>query len=121
MFAALRAGIIDLLDRLRPPGEILTPPPGPEQRDEVDKYEEEWPPWRYTFPDSPEEYARGRVEALILQAQIQQADEEMRHKYGDEPRYSWEDSVHPEVARLHYGFVDAHRDLNLATQRRKQK
>jgi hypothetical protein len=120
MFATLRAGIIDLLDRLRPPGEIVTPPPGPEQRDEVDKYEEEWPPWRYTFPDSPEKYARNRVEALILQAQIQHGYEEIG-KYGDELRSSWEDSAHPEVPRLHYGFVDAHRDLNLATQRRKQK
>jgi len=121
MFAALRAGIIDLLDRLRPPGEIVTPPPGPEQRDEVDKYEEEWPPWRYTFPDSPEAYARNRVEALILQAQMQQTEEEMREKYGDVFRFSWEDSAHLEAPRLHYGFVDAHRDLNLATQRRKLK
>jgi hypothetical protein len=121
MFAALRAGIIDLLGRLRPPGEIVTPPPGPEQRYEVDKYEEELPPFRYTFPDSPEEYARNRVEALILQAQIQHMEDEAQKKYGDEFRYSWEESGHPEVPRLHYGFVDAHRDLNLATQRRKQK
>jgi hypothetical protein len=121
LFAAFRAGIIDLLDRLRPSGEIVTPPPGPEQRDEVDEYEEEWPPWRYTFPDSPEEYARNRVEALILQAQIRQGLEKMREEYRDELRYSWEDSAHPEVPRLHYGFVDAHRDLNLATKRRKQK
>jgi len=121
MFAALRAGIIDLFDRLRPPGEIVTPPPGPEQRIEVEEHEEEWPLWRHTFPDSPEEYARNRVEALILQAQMQQTEEEMREKYGDVFRFSWEDSAHLEAPRLHYGFVDAHRDLNLATQRRKLK
>ena len=122
MFAALRAGIIDLLDRLRPPGEIVTPPPGPVQRDVVEEHEEEWPPWRYTFPDSPEEYARNRVELLILQAQVQQGFEEMREKYGDEYGYlSGNSGQHPEIARLHYGFVDAHRDLNLAIQRRKQK
>src|SRR5215471_15806510 len=44
MFAALRAGIIALLDRLRPSGEIVTPPVGPEQRVEVEEHEEEWPP-----------------------------------------------------------------------------
>jgi len=120
MFAALRAAIIDLLDRLRPPGEIVTPPPGPVQRDVVEEHEEEWPPWRHTFPDSPEEYARNRVELLILEAEIQHRFEVTREKYGVEIRYSWEDSGDPEVPRLHYGFVDAHRDL-MAIQRRKQK
>ena len=87
----------------------------------MEEHEEEWPLWRHTFPDSPEEYARNRVEALILQAQLQQLDEETREKYGDEIRSDWEDSRHPELSRLHYGFVDAHRDLNLVTQRRKLK
>jgi hypothetical protein len=81
----------------------------------VEEGEEEWPPWRYTFPDSPEEYARNQVDALILQAQIEHGDEKIPG------RGSWEDSGHPEVPRLHYGFVDAHRDLNLAIQRSKQK
>jgi hypothetical protein len=117
MFAALRSGIIDLLDRLRPPGEVVTPPPGPEEMGE----DEEGPRlFRRKFLDSPEEYARNRVEALILQAEIQQGYEEMR-KIGDGLRFSWEDSAHPEVPRLHYGFVDAHRDLNLATEARKLK
>jgi hypothetical protein len=119
MFAALRAGIIDLLDRLRPPGEIVIPPPGPEK--EGWNEDEGNFRWRHTFPDSPEEYARNQVNLLILQAQIQHGFEEMREKYGDEIRYHWEDSGYPEAPRLHYGFVDAHRDLNLAIQRRKQK
>jgi hypothetical protein len=112
MFAALRAGIIGLLDKLRPRGEIVTPPPGPE--------EEGWNEdegnfrWQHTFPDSPEDYARNLVEALILQVQIQHGFEEARG------RGFWEDSGHPEVPRLHYGFVDAHRHL-LAIQRSKQK
>jgi hypothetical protein len=116
MFAALRAGIIDLLDRLRPPGEIVTPPPGPE--------EEGWNEdegnfrWRHTFHDSPEDYARQLVELLILQAQIEYGYEGIPDEYGDAP---WQESRHPEAPRLHYGFVDAHRDLNLATERRKQK
>jgi hypothetical protein len=116
MFAALRAGIIALLDKLQPPGEIITPPPGPE--------EEGWDEeegnflWRHTFHNSPEDYARKRVEVLILEAQTQYGFEEMREKYGD---YSWQVSGDPEARRLHYGFIDAHRDLNLAIQRRKQK
>jgi hypothetical protein len=116
MFATLRAGIIALLDKLRPPGEIVTPPPGPE--------EEGWNEdegnfrWQYTFHDSPEDYARNQVELLILQAQIEHCSEVTREKFGDEIRFSWEDSGHPEAARLHYGFVDAARDLILA---RKQK
>ena len=109
MFAALRAGIIALLDKLRPPGEIVTPPPGPEEEwwDE----EEGFFLGRYTFRDSPEDHARKRVEALILQAQSQHRYEEMREKYRDQT----------EVPSFHYGFVDAHRDLNLAIHRRKQK
>jgi hypothetical protein len=118
MFAALRAGIIDLLDRLRPPGEIVTPPPGPE---EMGGDEEDPELFRHTFPDSPEEYAQIIVDLLILHARIQHRYDEMEKKYGDELRYSWKESGHPEVPRLHYGFVDAHRDLILATQRRKQK
>jgi hypothetical protein len=119
MFAALRAGIIALLDKLRPPGEIVTPPPGPEEKgwnEDEGNFR-----WQYTFPDSPEDYARNRVELLILQANIQHCFEVTRQKHGDEFAPSWEDSRHPEVARLHYGFVDAHRDLNLAIQRRKEK
>jgi hypothetical protein len=118
MFATLRAGIIALLDKLRPPGEIVTPPPGPE--------EEGWNEdegnfrWQYIFPDSPEDYARNKVELLILQAQIEHGSEVMREKYGDEILYRWQESRHPEATRLHYGFVDAHRDL-MAVQRRKQK
>ena len=77
--------------------------------------------FQHTFPDSPEEYARNRVELLILQAQIQHGYDEMQKKYGDKIQYEWQESKHPEAARLHYGFVDAHRDLNLAKQRRKQK
>jgi hypothetical protein len=118
MFAALRAGIIDLLDRLRPPGEIVTPPPGPEHRVQVEEHEPEWPLWRHTFPDSPEEYARNRVELLILQAQIEHGYEKMGDESGLSP---WEELGHPAAARLHYGFVDAHRDLILAIQRREQK
>jgi len=121
IFAAFRASIVDLLDRLRPPGEIVTPPPGPEQRVVVEEHEPEWPPWRFTFPDSPEEYARDLVEMLIFQAQMQQREEKYREQFGDVFRFSWEDSPYPEAQRLHYGFVDAHRDLNLATQRRKLK
>jgi hypothetical protein len=118
IFAAFSAGIVDLLDRLRPPGEIVTPPPGPEQVGE----DEEGPRlFRHTFPDSPEEYAQDIVEMLILQASVQHFSDEMEKKYGDEMRYRWKESGHPEVPRLHYGFVDAHRDLILATQRRKQK
>jgi hypothetical protein len=120
MFAAFRAGIIDLLDRLRPPGEIVTPPPGPEEMGE----DEEGPHlFRRTFFNSPEEYARNMVDLLILQASIQHFSDEMRKKYGDEIRSRWEEWAHehPEVPRLHYGFVDAHRDLNLATQRGKIK
>ena len=118
MFAALRAGIIALLDKLRPPGEIVTPPPGPVQEgwnEDEGKFR-----WRYTFHDSPEDYARNQVELLILQAQIEHGSEVTREKYGDEIRYSWQEPGHPEAARLHYGFVDAHRDL-MAIQRRKQK
>jgi len=120
MFAAFRAGIVDLLDRLRPPGEIVTPPPGPELMDE-----DEWL-FRYTFPDSPEEYARNLVQLLILQAQIQDHEEQMRIEYGDKTRHRWEDEDYPEMMRYHmmryhYGFVEARRDLNLTTQRRGQK
>ena len=109
------------MDKLRPPGEIVTPPPGPEYRVVVDEHEPEWPPRRHTFPDSPEKYARNRVELLILQAQIQHGYEEMRDEDGDEFGYDPADSGYPEAPRLHYGFVDAHRDLNLASQPRKLK
>jgi len=117
MFTALRAGIIDLLDRLRPPGEVVTPSPGPE--------EEEWYEheeggsvdlrragtfWRHTFPDSPEQYARTLVELLVSQAQMSEAGEQMRMEYGAELPY-WED------LRIHYGFVDAQRDLFLIKPR----
>jgi hypothetical protein len=121
MFAAFRAGIIDLLDRLRPPGEIVTPPPGPEYMDE-DK------PglFRHTFPDSPAEYARILVQILILQAQIQDSVEQIRIKHGDKIRHHWEDEDYPEMMRhhmmrYHYGFVEARRDLTLTTERRGQK
>jgi len=109
VFAALRAGIIDLLDRLRPSGEIVTPPPGPEEMRE----DEEGPVlFRHTFPDSPEEYARNTVDTLILLGRVRDFIDEMGKKKED-----WR----PAAPRFHYGFVDAHRDLNLATQRRKQK
>jgi hypothetical protein len=110
VFAALRAGIIDLLDRLRPSGEIVTPPPGPE---EMGEDEEGSGLFRHTFPDSPEEHARNIVDMLILQARARDFNDEIRKKYGLGIRP-------PRWPRLHYGFVDAHRDL-LATQWRKQK
>jgi len=76
--------------------------------------------WRYTFPDSPQEYARILVQSLILQAQTSARSEQIRHKYAT--RQFWEDSPQwPELARIHYGFVDAHRDLNLTARRREQK
>jgi hypothetical protein len=118
MFAALRAGIIDLLDRLRPPGEFVTPSPGPE--------EEEWYEddeggsagtlrrtgtlWRHTFPDSPEQYARTLVQQLVSQAQSSEWWEQTRMERGTELAY-WED------VRSHYGFVDAQRDLFLIKPR----
>jgi hypothetical protein len=119
MFAALRAGIVALLDKLRPPGEIVTPPSGPEEKGWTE--EDGNFLWQYTFHDSPEDYAQNLVEMLILQAQIEHRGEKTREKYGDTIQYEWEDSRYPEAPRLHYGFVDAHRDLNLAIQRRKQK
>jgi hypothetical protein len=126
MFATLRAGIVDLLDGLQPAGEIVTPPPGPEEERWAD-WDEEGNEgsagylWRYTFPDSPQEYARILVQSLILQAQTSAGSEQIRHKYAG-VRHFWEDSPQwPELARIHYGFVDAHRDLNLAARRREQK
>ena len=94
-----------------------TPSPGPE--------EEEWYEheeggsvdlrragtfWRHTFPDSPEQYARTLVELLVSQAQMSEAGEQMRMEYGAELPY-WED------LRIHYGFVDAQRDLFLIKPR----
>jgi hypothetical protein len=61
------------------------------------------------------------VDLLILQARIQHGSDEIQRKYGDKFQYEWQESKYPEAARLHYGFVDAHRDLNLAIQRRKLK
>jgi hypothetical protein len=119
MFAAFRAGVVDLLDRLRPPGEIVTPPPGPEEEvwEENDDNGDNSAGglWRFTFPDSPAEYARILVQMLIMQAQMQDEAEQMRMKYGDEIRQHWPD--YPEYTRYHYGFVEARRDLNLPTQR----
>jgi hypothetical protein len=75
MFATLRAGVVDLLDGLQPAGEIVTPPPGPEEERWAD-WDEEGNEgsagylWRYTFPDSPQEYARILVQSLVLQAQM---------------------------------------------------
>src|SRR5262249_45310817 len=91
MFAALRAGIIALLDKLRPPGEIVTPPPGPEEKGWTE--EEGNFLWQYTFHDSPEEYARNKVELLILQAKFQHGAEVTREKYRrGEIRDLWKDS-----------------------------
>jgi hypothetical protein len=121
MAASPRAGIVDLLDRLRPPGEIVTPPPGPVEEAIYgdDNGGSAGDLWRYTFPDSPEEYARNLVQILILQAQIQDYEERTRIKYGDLVRHHWQD--YPEMMRYHYGFVEARRDLNLTTQRRGKK
>jgi hypothetical protein len=115
MFAAFRTGIIELLDKLRPAGEITTPSPGPEE--EVwhsDDFTDAGDLWRFTFPDSPEEYALILVRSLILQAQAQDEYEAMRMKYGAEflDRYQSQN-----VMRYHYGFVDARRDLNLGDKK----
>ena len=119
MFAALRAGIVALLDKLRPPGEIITPPPGPEEKGWTE--EDGNFLWQYNFHDSPEDYAQNLVEMLILQAKMEHGNEKLRDEHGDKFQYEWEDPRYPEALRLHYGFVDAHRDLNLMIQRRKQK
>ena len=56
-----------------------------------------------------------------MQANIQAGEEVTRQKLRRVENFRWELDDYPELQRLHYGFVDAHRDLNLAIQRRKQK
>jgi hypothetical protein len=105
MFATFRAGIVDLLNRLRPPGEIVTPPPGPEEEVwyEDDEGNGAGSLWRFTFPDSPEEHARALVQALIIQAQSNYEAEQMRMKLGDDIRKYWGNWGRPEMTRRHYG------------------
>jgi hypothetical protein len=122
MFAAFRACVIELMDRLRPPGAIAVPPPGPEEEREV-IWDEEGNEgsagylWQFTFPDSPEEYARTLVQMLTLQAQSNYGAEQMRMKLGDDIRQFWGDWGKPERMRYHYGYVEAWRDLIRSARR----
>lgn len=120
MFAAFRAAIIGLLDRLRPPGEVTTPPPA--QITQVvtkeDDDDDDLNPWRFPFPDSPDEYARTLVLTLLRTALHQDVVEQGRGLVGDDFGGLNE---RPELLRTHYGFVEAWRDLNLSTKLGRQK
>lgn len=116
MFAAFRAAVISLLDVLRPPGEIVTPPPGPLLNDE------ELGELQVTFPDSPEEYGRLCARDLLSTARMHSQTEQpdfndvaatrlIERMLGKSPRF----------ARVHYGLADAWEGLNKAVQRRERK
>jgi hypothetical protein len=120
MFVAFRAAIIGLLDRLRPPGEVTTPPPAQITQvvtEEVDD-NDDLSPWRFPFPDSPDEYARTLVLTLLRTALRQDVIEQGR-TLGLENWGGLEGR--PDLLRTHYGFVEAWRDLNLSTKLGRQK
>ena len=88
---AFRAGVIHLLEVVRPAGEVIVPP-GPTRE------EEDFP---VDFTESPEDYGRIRARDLLLAAYVSD-------KYGvDYPK------TFPELARAHYGLLDVRRDLDL--------
>jgi hypothetical protein len=66
LYAAFRAGVIGLLDLLRPAGEIVAPPP--ETRSWVGENAEfarEVFGDEFTYPESPEEYGRQRLRDVL--------------------------------------------------------
>ena len=91
IFDAFRAGVNHILETVRPAGEVIVPP-GPTRE------EEDFP---VDFTESPEDYGRNRARILFELAYLSD-------KYGaDYPK------EFPELARIHYGLVDARRDLDL--------
>jgi len=94
IFDAFRAGVTHLLEAVRPAGEVIVPP-GPTRE------EEEGEGFPADFTESPEDHGRICARNLLGAAYISD-------KYGaDYPKTS------PELARAHYGLLDARRDLDL--------
>jgi hypothetical protein len=93
MFEAFRASVMRLIDFLRPPGNIVTPPPDQD----------------VPFPNSTDEYALLNVERLLLLVGFHKGFIRMRE---EDPDFDFEPMT-PEGARWHYGLISAAKHLNL--------
>jgi hypothetical protein len=119
VFAAFRAGVIHILDELRPAGEVVTPPPVPNTFPfpelVTDQVKEALSP-RFSFPESPDDFGRDRARAALYLAHMRDIFDRLYRQ----PDYRGS-GVPPESARIHYGLVDARRDLGLTLERRERK
>jgi len=117
LFEALRRSISYLMNAMRPEGEVVPPPPGPERRfkdilgEDVVK--------QFKYPDSVDEYAKDAARQVVQRAQRQKdlEDAMVRHKSGtvtwDDIRLNWgtpseEDDF---VMRVDSALADAARAL----------
>jgi len=108
IFEAFRVGVMGILERLRPSGDVVKPPGDPlfVDRKIGDKQELFW---RSTFPDTPAEWGNLCAYELLLWASHQQTLAEIYGKLGVAVPM-------PRGARTHYGYINAGRDLGLSRE-----
>ena len=110
MFEAFRVGVMGILERLRPSGDVVKPPGDPLFVDfprEPKKIGEKQDLRRYTFPDTPAEWGNLCAYDLLLSASHRQTLAELFAMVGEAVPMSL-------GARTHYGLIDAGRDLGLS-------
>jgi hypothetical protein len=107
MFEAFRVGVMGILERLRPSGDVVKPPGDPlfvEIRiGDNSKHDLR----RYAFPNTPAEWGNLCAYDLLLSASYQHTLSEIFQKLGEAVPM-------PRGARTHYGLIDAGRDLGLS-------
>jgi hypothetical protein len=105
IFDAFRAGVIHMLEVLRPAGEVVMPP-GP-TREEEDSLVD------FSECESPDEYGRIRARNVLFATHFMSLYQEIHDEYGYDLRLSSEEK------RAHYGLIDARRDLDLKWEEQK--
>jgi hypothetical protein len=96
IFQAFQAAVIELLNRLKPSGEIAAPPM-------VDGEGEWWLPFK-----SPQDFGHRQAGRLLLDMQVSHFYEETRDNHE-----LWGEDFSPGDFRDHYALIDARRDLGL--------
>jgi hypothetical protein len=110
MFEAFRTAVIDLLNQIRPTGEVVTPPREGSSRalhpsEKFRQQESVTPIW--DFPEKPEDYGHTIARDLLITMQRKLCETTEEH-------YNWlPTAFHKDVKRWHYGLIDAWRDLDL--------
>jgi hypothetical protein len=107
MFEAFRVAVLNLLDALRPHGEIVVPPP-------LTKIE--LPPWqaKYAEYDDPEHFGRDITRSLLESLHFHGATtpEEVNAAIAEMHGIASQDLLDWRM-RIHYGISDAARDLGV--------